>query len=163
MVARIQEFVIFIARWFLPVCLTLGAALALAPVAGAGMDLPVAAVDLAKEDRHGGESVLPGHDGLKNWYREGWGAGQAFGQLGLDEKIVVHTDSKDVRDLIDLLAPPAWRVQYDAGIAHLNRNMVFHAETTRRRALDELCSSLGLKGIFYPRHRLILIVDKVRQ
>ena len=174
----------FIERFFLPVCLVVGTLSVAAPVAFAGMNT-LAAADVAKDGRraNGGESPdpngwksrysprsaasksreFPGLDGWNSRYGRGQTASQASVWLGLDERVTVHTDSKEVRDLIDFLAPPAWRVQYDARAARLDRKMVFHAETTRRRALDELCSSLGLKGIFYPQRRLILIVDKVRQ
>ena len=163
MVTWIQEFVTFIKRWSLPVCLTVGTSLAVVPAACAKMDMSFAAVDVAEDDRRGRGHAFPDFDDLKNGYRKKRATGQTLDQLGLDERVVVHTDSENVRDLIDLLAPPAWRVQYDASVTRLSRRMVFHAETTRKRALDKLCSSLGLKGIFYPRRRLILIVDEVRQ
>lgn len=82
---------------------------------------------------------------------------------GLGEKVSVHTESENIRTLITFLAPPAWDVQFDVSVPSLERTMVFHAETTRQRALTELLQSLGLEGIFYPRRRLILVVDGVRQ
>lgn len=77
----------------------------------------------------------------------------------LDEKIVAHSDATQVRELIDFLVPHGWRVHFDVEASQLDREIVFHAETTRRRALDQLCLSLGLKGIFYPYKRLVLIVE----
>ena len=78
---------------------------------------------------------------------------------GLNEKIIAHSDAANVRNLIKFLAPRGWRVHFDVAASRVDRALVFHAETTRRQALDRLCSSLGLKGIFYPRKRLVLIVE----
>lgn len=75
----------------------------------------------------------------------------------LDERVVAHSDAAKVRDLITFLVPRGWSVDFDVETSQLNREVVFHAETTRRRALDQLCLSLGLKGIFYPHKRLVLI------
>ncbi len=81
------------------------------------------------------------------------------GRSELAQKVVVHTASANLRDLINFLAPQGWRVRFDVAVSKVDRALVFHAETTRRRALDQLCASLGLKGIFYPRKRLVLIVE----
>ena len=81
----------------------------------------------------------------------------------LNEKIIAHTNSAIVRDLINFLTPRGWRVRYDVETDRLDREMVFHAETTRRRALDQLCLNLGFKGIFYPRKRLVLIIEGNRK
>ena len=75
----------------------------------------------------------------------------------LEQKVAVHSGSADARELIEFLAPRGWRVRFDVAPSKLNRRLVFHAETTRRRALDQLCLGLGLKGFFYPRKRLVLI------
>lgn len=77
----------------------------------------------------------------------------------LDEKVIAHSDSANVRDLIKFLTPRGWRVRFDVAAAKLDRAIVFHAETTRRRALDQLCLSLGWRGIFYPYKRLVLIAE----
>ncbi len=84
--------------------------------------------------------------------------GAAPRRSSLDERVIVHTNSANVRELVNFLAPQDWRVRFDVEAASIDRGLVFHAETTRRRALDQLCASLGLKGIFYPRKRLVLIV-----
>ena len=78
---------------------------------------------------------------------------------GLNERIIAHSDATQVRELVAFLVPHGWRVHYDVEASRLEREIVFHAETTRRRALDQLCLSLGLKGIFYPYKRLVLIVE----
>lgn len=76
----------------------------------------------------------------------------------LDERIIAHSEAAKVRELVAFLVPRGWSVDFDVETSQLNREVVFHAETTRRRALDQLCLSLGWKGIFYPHKRLVLIV-----
>lgn len=129
------------------------------PPAYAAVDVPPAEDSPAGSKRRVGKGNVPGAEGLKEWLRKK----RTTSRSGLDEKIVVHTGSKNIRTLIGFLTPPAWDVRFDVSAASLDRTVVFHAETTRRRALAELLRSLGLEGIFYPRRRLVLVVDGVRQ
>lgn len=132
-------------------------------------------VNLGAVSRESGR-VEPQGRGEAPWWRSWWkprarvgdernGApsprkpGIAGDDSKLDEKIVAHSDATQVRELIDFLVPHGWRVHFDVEASQLDREIVFHAETTRRRALDQLCLSLGLKGIFYPYKRLVLIVE----
>lgn len=115
---------------------------------------------LGRKLRWSGKARGDGQDQTPPTHNSGHNSENRFGAAPeLNEKIVAHSDATQVRELIDFLAPRGWRVQFDVEAARLDREIVFHAETTRRRALDELCLSLGLKGIFYPYRRLVLIVE----
>ena len=75
----------------------------------------------------------------------------------LDQPIRVHYEAIALQDLLQVLSPPGWKVQFDIPSSEVNPMLVFHAETSRRRALNQLLLRLGLEGIFYQHKKLILI------
>ncbi len=78
----------------------------------------------------------------------------------LNQTISAHYEGIALHDLLDRLAPLGWKVQFDMTQSEINPTLVFHAETTRRQALNQLLLRLGLKGIFYRHKKLILISNE---
>ena len=81
----------------------------------------------------------------------------------INEKVMAHFNKITLSDLIIYLAPEGWEVRFDVEDKRLTQHVVFHAETTRRRALDDILSKLGLKGVFYPTSDILLIYDRGKQ
>lgn len=75
----------------------------------------------------------------------------------LDQPVRAHYKAIALKDLLDVLCPPGWTVQFDMPSAEINPTLVFHAETSRRRALNQLLLKIGLEGIFYRHKKLILV------
>ena len=75
----------------------------------------------------------------------------------LDDSVTAHFESVSIDVLIEYLAPADWAIHFDIDSNRLKQQVVFHAETSRRRALDNLLSQVGLQGIFYPQSRMIVI------
>lgn len=80
-------------------------------------------------------------------------------EYALDEPVTAHFESIRTDALIKYLAPSDWAVHFDLQDERLEQLVVFHAETSRRRALDSLLSRIGLQGIFYPHSRIIIIAQ----
>ena len=80
----------------------------------------------------------------------------------LNTLIKAHFYDTNARNLIRWLSPKEWKIDFDVPAEKLNRQLNFHAETTRRHALNELLDGLGLQGIFYPGERLIVIAWPVK-
>ena len=80
-------------------------------------------------------------------------------ERSLDEPLTAHFDSVKAGALLEYLAPPDWSLQFDVDASRLDQLVVFHAETSRRKALDILLSRIGMRGIFYPRSRIIIIAE----
>ena len=81
----------------------------------------------------------------------------------LDTRIKAHFKSIRARQLIELLAPKDWQVDFDVADEYLEHQLLFHAETSRRRAMNKLLDDLGLQGIFYPGSQLIVITEPREQ
>ena len=75
----------------------------------------------------------------------------------IDEAIIAHHDQITLSGLIDELIPAGWSVSYQISPEKINQLLVFHAETTRRRALEQLFEQLRLTGTFYPGDALLLV------
>lgn len=80
----------------------------------------------------------------------------------LNTRVRAHFDTINARQLIQRLAPEDWQVHFDVQSGSLERTLIFHAETSRRRALNELLEELNLQGIFYPEDKLIMIAERTR-
>ena len=75
----------------------------------------------------------------------------------LSEAIAVHHDSIQLRDLLTHLIPDGWELRLEIPQRAARQIIAFHAETSRRRALDDLLKKLNLRGAFYPGAGLLLV------
>ena len=75
----------------------------------------------------------------------------------LSEAIAVHRDSIRLHDLLALLIPAGWQLRLEIPRREAVQIIAFHAETSRRRALDDLLRELNLRGAFYPGAGLLLV------
>ena len=75
----------------------------------------------------------------------------------MNEPVRAHFARVTLRKALEYLVPGGWSIEFDVPDGLPSRHVVFHAETTRRRALDDLLSGLGLKGVLYPRAGVLLI------
>lgn len=145
-----------------PVVLVSAGALA-APLSAPSSALwpaPPAAVLAAALDLPGASSATAAPDAADATPGSVRGENSAAARSQMDAPVRAHFDSIAARALIEFLAPRGWRVRFDVAGGRLDRRVVFHAETTRRRALDELLDTLGLGGVFYPGAGLILIFSR---
>lgn len=99
--------------------------------------------------RIGGSKKRSGHYSRKTTARQ------------MDEVVRSHFTRATLREVLNDLIPGNWQVQFDMSAELLDRHIVFHAETTRHRALDDLLSGLGLKGVLYPEAG-VLFIHKIR-
>ena len=75
----------------------------------------------------------------------------------LSEPVAVHHDSIQLRDLLAHLIPDGWELRLEIPKRETRQIIAFHAETSRRRALDDLLKKLNLRGSFYPGAGLLLV------
>ena len=75
----------------------------------------------------------------------------------LSEPVAVHHDSIQLRDLLIHLIPDGWELRLEIPQHEAAQIIAFHAETSRRRALDDLLKKLNLRGSFYPGAGLLLV------
>lgn len=75
----------------------------------------------------------------------------------ISEPVAVHHDSIQLRDLLTHLIPDGWELRLEIPPSEAGQIIAFHAETTRRRALDDLLRKLNLRGSFYPGAGLLLV------
>ncbi len=85
------------------------------------------------------------------------GVADKAGLGDLSEPIVVHHDSIQLRDLLTHLIPDGWELRLEIPKREARQVIAFHAETSRRRALDDLLKKLNLRGSFYPGAGLLLV------
>ena len=78
----------------------------------------------------------------------------------VDEPIITHHNNVTLKRLVDELVPAGWKVEYQVPAEQTAQKLRFHAETTRRRALEELLDKLQLRGIFYSGSGLLLITGR---
>lgn len=79
---------------------------------------------------------------------------------GLDENIIAHHDQISFKRLVELLVPQGWEVIYEIDSAKLDQELVYHAETTRRRALENLFEQMDVAGTFYFGQGFLLVRNK---
>lgn len=85
------------------------------------------------------------------------GVAHKAGLGDLSEPIAVHHDSIQLRDLLTHLIPDGWELRLEIPKREARQVIAFHAETSRRRALDDLLKKLNLRGSFYPGAGLLLV------
>ena len=78
----------------------------------------------------------------------------------LDEPIIAHFEQITFQDLIQKLVPSGWKISFELPPEKLTQHLVYHAETSRRRALETLLDELEMLGTFYGGEGLLLIRSK---
>ncbi len=75
----------------------------------------------------------------------------------LEEIVVAHFGAISIERLANFLVPEGWEVRFDLPGSLVQQTVVFHAETTRKKALDTMLKGLNLKGTIYFRRGIVLI------
>lgn len=75
----------------------------------------------------------------------------------MSEPVIAHYSRISVKKLVAQLIPEGWQVNYQIPLAVTGQLVVFHAETTRRKALEQLFKKLKLAATFYPGEALLLV------
>ena len=78
----------------------------------------------------------------------------------LDEPIIAHFEQISFQDLIQKLVPDGWKISFELPPEKMTQHLAYHAETSRRRALEELLNELEMLGTFYGGEGLLLIRSK---
>ncbi len=76
---------------------------------------------------------------------------------GLEEMVVAHFEAISIERLANYLAPRGWEVHFDVPGSLAQQTVVFHAETTRKKALDTMLKGLNLKGTIYSQRGIVFI------
>ncbi len=76
---------------------------------------------------------------------------------GLEEMVVAHFEAISIERLANFLAPKGWEVHFDLPGSLAQQTVVFHAETTREKALDTMLKGLNLKGTIYSQRGIVFI------
>ena len=104
--------------------------------------------------------AAPSEDSLAvaaNAFAVGKSVADKAGLGDLSEPVAVHHDSIQLRDLLTHLIPDGWELRLEIPKREARQIVAFHAETSRRRALDDLLKKLNLRGSFYPGAGLLLV------
>lgn len=75
----------------------------------------------------------------------------------MQEPVIAHHQQIHLKSLIQHLVPRGWEVSYQLPYNKITKTITFHAETSRKRALEQLFLRLKLSGIFYPGQGLLLV------
>ena len=78
------------------------------------------------------------------------------------QSIAIHYSEIILKDLIKEIIPRGWKINYEIPHDKITQIVTFHAESTRRKMLEQLFANLHLEGVFYPL-RKILLVKNVNQ
>ena len=78
----------------------------------------------------------------------------------LDEPIIAHYEQITFQELIKKLIPSGWKISFELPPEKLSQHLAYHAETSRRRALETLLDELEMLGTFYGGEGLLLIQSK---
>ena len=78
----------------------------------------------------------------------------------LDEPIIAHFEQIAFQDLIQRLVPDGWKISFELPPEKMTQHLAYHAETSRRRALEHLLLELEMLGTFYSGEGLLLIRSK---